>query len=86
LPSLRALPLNAITFMPFILLPCESMNKLNYFGRKGKEYPLNRRPLRRHIFFCPTGILMIEFPAEFLYIHKQFKGGERGKHSPRDIS
>jgi hypothetical protein len=63
--------------MPFILLPCESMNKLTgYFGRKGEEYPV----------FCLTGILMIEFPAEFLYIHKQFKGGERGKHSPRDVS
>jgi hypothetical protein len=54
LPSLRALPLNATTFMPFILLPCESMNKLNgYFGRKNEVYPQNRRSRRRHTFFAP---------------------------------
>jgi hypothetical protein len=54
LPSLRALPLNAITFMPFILLPCESVYKrIGYFGRKGEEYPQNRHSRPRLTFFAP---------------------------------
>jgi hypothetical protein len=54
LPSLRALPLNAITFILFILLPCESMVKrIDYFGRNGEEYPQNRRSRRHRTFFAP---------------------------------
>jgi hypothetical protein len=36
-------------------------------------------------FFLPGDILMIEFPAEFLYISQVRSRGESGRYSPLDF-
>jgi hypothetical protein len=60
--------------------------KMRHSDRNGGEVPEKQAVYPDRHFFCPTGILIVEFPADFLYIHGQFKGGERGNHSPRDVS